>query len=56
MVSIFERFEKDNAISPEEANELRAARKDINEITEYASVDLENAYKKDGWLACEAAG
>ncbi|MFL9841138.1 Ti-type conjugative transfer relaxase TraA [Sphingomonas sp. ST-64] len=56
VVSIFESFDKGEATSPEQANELRAARKDLNGITEHASVDLENAYKKDRGLAREAAG
>jgi Ti-type conjugative transfer relaxase TraA len=56
VVSIFESFDKGNATTPEQANELRAARKDLNAITEHASVDLENAYKRDRGLAREAAG
>lgn len=56
VVSIFNSFDKGDATSPEQANELRAARKDLNGITEHASVDLENAYKKDWGLAREAAG
>ncbi len=56
VVSIFDSFDKGEATSPEQANELRAARKDLNAITEHASVDLENAYKKDRGLAREAAG
>ncbi|QDX26122.1 Ti-type conjugative transfer relaxase TraA [Sphingomonas suaedae] len=56
VVSIFESFDKGEATSPEQANELRAARKDLNGITEHASVDLENAYRKDRGLAREAAG
>jgi hypothetical protein len=56
VVSIFESFGKGEATSPEQANELRAARKDLNGIAEHASVDLENAYKKDRALALEAAG
>jgi hypothetical protein len=55
VVSIFESFDKGDATSLEQANELRAARKDLNGITEHASVDLENAYKKDRGLAREAA-
>lgn len=56
VVSIFESFDKGNATTPEQANELRAARKDLNAINEHASVDLETAYKKDPQLASEAAG
>lgn len=56
VVAIFESFDKGEATSPGQANELRAARKDLNGITEHASVDLENAYKKDRGLAREAAG
>ena len=56
VVSIFESFDKGDAASSEQVNEIRSARKDLNAITEHASVDLENAYKKDRGLAREAAG
>ncbi|QDX27357.1 Ti-type conjugative transfer relaxase TraA [Sphingomonas suaedae] len=56
VVSIFESFDKGDATTPDQANELRAARKDLNTITEHASVDLETAYKKDWGLARETAG
>lgn len=56
VVSIFESFDKGNATTLQQANELRAARKDLNGITEHASPDLENAYKKDQGLARGAAG
>lgn len=56
VISIFESFDKGEAATPEQVNEVRTVRKELNAITEHASVDLENAYKKDRGLAREAAG
>ncbi|MFL9841167.1 Ti-type conjugative transfer relaxase TraA [Sphingomonas sp. ST-64] len=56
VVSIFESFDKGDATTPGQVQEIREARKDLNGITEQASVDLENAYKKDRGLAREVAG
>lgn len=56
VVSIFESFEKGDARTPEQLQEIREARKDLNTLRERASTDLEAAYKKDWGLAREAAG
>lgn len=56
VVSIFESFEEGYAANPDQAKELREARRDLNALREHASVDLEAAYKKDWGLARETAG
>ena len=55
VVSIFDSFYKGEAANPDQVQEIREARKDLNALREHASHDLETAYKKDPPLASEAA-
>jgi len=56
VVSIFDSFYQGDAANPDQVQEIRDARKDLNALREHASHDLETAYKKDPPLASEAAG
>jgi hypothetical protein len=55
VVSLFESFDKGDAASPDQVQEIRGARRDLNALREHASLDLETAYKKDPSLARDAA-
>lgn len=55
VVSIFESFDNGHAANPDQVKQIREARKGLNALREYASHDLETAYKKAPSLAREAA-
>lgn len=56
VASVFESFDKGHTADPDQVQEIRDARRDLNALREHASLDLEAAYKKDPSLAKEAAG
>ncbi|PCD02441.1 Ti-type conjugative transfer relaxase TraA [Sphingomonas spermidinifaciens] len=56
VVRIFESFNKGLQADAGQVREINEARKGLNALREYASRDLETAYKKDPPLARETAG